>query len=168
MRKIFLLLSFCALSLASGCLHYAKGSGAHLEFSRIYVSPVKNDSFAPQVQALLTRQIREKLANQQNLEIAPSPENSVTLEITIENFEQSVATTHGGDTTAAKSFNEKMTVICTLRDDRIGKTYFKNYKLSDSVECQVLGDYNEARHQIMPQLTDKLADKICEIVCNPW
>jgi hypothetical protein len=167
-KKTLSFVLFLTLLLPQGCLHYSRGSGARLSFSRIYVPPAKNDSFAPQVQALLTKQIRAKLANQQNLEIAPSPENAVILEVSIVKFEQFVAATNGNDTALAKSFNEKMTVACTLRSGETGKIYFKDHRLSDSVECDAFGDYHEARYQIMPQLTEKLADKICEIVCNPW
>jgi hypothetical protein len=155
-------------ALTQGCAHYSKGSGSDLPFDRIYVAPVKNDSFAPQAQALLTKQIRSKLVNQTNLEIAPSPSNAAILEITITKFGQSIATTSRNDTVQAHSFDVKMTVVCTLRDSETEKVYFSDYSVSDSVECHGEGDYQGAKHQIMPQLTEKLAEKICEIVCNPW
>ncbi|MDR1433169.1 MAG: LPS assembly lipoprotein LptE [Puniceicoccales bacterium] len=168
MKKVFLLAPLLAALLSSGCMHYARGSGSHLAFARIYVAPVRNDSLAPQAQALLTKQVRRKLADEPNLEIAAEPESAAILEITIVKFEQTVASTDTNDTINAKSFNVQMSVTCTLKDGQTGKIYFKDHKLSDSVECHAVADYQEAKHQIMPKLTEKLATRICEAVCNPW
>jgi hypothetical protein len=150
-------------------MHYSAGPGTSLEFDKIYVAPVKNDSFAPQAQALLTKQIRTKLANCPGLELASSSENAAILEVTIIDFGQSMATTRDDDTIRAKSFDVKMSVSCTLSDDATGKVYFKNYHMSDSVECHAFDDnFQASQYQAIPQLTNKLADKICDAVCNPW
>ncbi|MDR2737672.1 MAG: LPS assembly lipoprotein LptE [Puniceicoccales bacterium] len=165
---VFRLAIVLATALASGCMHYSRGSGTSLEFERIYVAPVKNDSYARQAQALLTGQIREKLANQPNLELALSPENAAVLRITITEINRSVATASKDDTAYARSFDVIMSILCTLVDEKSGKVYFEDYKISDSVECFVVDDYIGAEYQIMPHLTEKLADRVCEAVCNPW
>ena len=52
--------SLCLLVLfMAGCQSYQLGDPAQLDFKSIYIKPVTNDSFAPQVQALLSSQIRE-------------------------------------------------------------------------------------------------------------
>jgi outer membrane lipopolysaccharide assembly protein LptE/RlpB len=168
MKGVFSLALLLAMLSLSGCMHYAKGTGTHLAFDRIYVAPVRNDSFASQSQALLTKQVRRKLADEPNLEITATPKNAAVLEITIVKFEQTTATRDTDDTVRAKSFNVQMSVVCTLTDGATGKAYFKDCDLSDSVECHTFADYQEARHQIMPKLTEKLATRICEAVCNPW
>ncbi|MDR3144343.1 MAG: LPS assembly lipoprotein LptE [Puniceicoccales bacterium] len=166
--KIFLPCAVVVFFILSGCMRYSIDSAPGLEFGEIYVAPVKNDAFAPQVQALLTKHVREKLARQPNVKVAKSAASAVVLDVTIVAFEQSAASILRDDTMRAQSFDVKMTVACTLEDRATGRVFFKNHRLSDSVECHVGGDYQSARHQMMPQLTQKLADKICEIVCNPW
>ena len=168
MKKMLLPMLLLGAFSLSGCMHYAKGSGSHLPFDRIYVAPIKNDSLAPQAQALLTKQVRRKLADKPGLDIFAIPEDGAILEITIVKFEQLIATRKTDDTAAAESFDIKMSVVCTLTDWKTGKIYFKDLQLSDSVECHTFADYQEARHQMMPKLTEKLATKICEAVCNPW
>jgi hypothetical protein len=168
-KNVTLLGAFILLILVAGCVHYSVGSGTSLTFNSIYVAPVKNDSFAPQAQALLGKQIRKKLDSQPNLEIAMTSDNAAVLEITIVNFEQSPATMRSDDTAQARSFKVTMTVICTLSDAKTGKIYFKDHCLSSSVECYAFDDNcREGKYQIMPRLTEKLADNICEIVCQPW
>ncbi|MEC7487151.1 MAG: hypothetical protein VYE55_02485, partial [Verrucomicrobiota bacterium] len=43
----------------AGCQSYQLGDPTQLDFRSIYIKPVTNDSFAPQVQALLSSKIRE-------------------------------------------------------------------------------------------------------------
>ncbi|MDR0742162.1 MAG: LPS assembly lipoprotein LptE [Puniceicoccales bacterium] len=140
-----------------------------LEFDKIYVVPIKNDSFAPQTQVSLTKQVRTKLSNIVGLELALSPENAAILEITIVDFGRSMATTQEDDTSRAKSFDVKMAIICTLRNSVTGRVYFRDYRISDVVECHTSnGNFQAFQYQAIPKLTNKLADKVCDIICNLW
>jgi hypothetical protein len=138
--------------------------GEPLEFDKIYVAPVKNDSFAPQAQGLLTKQIRARLANNLKLELVSSPEN-VVLEVTIVDFGRFTETFQEDDTARTKSFDVKMAIICTLKNNATGKVYFENYRLSDSVECHASNNnFQVSQYQAIPKLTNKLADLVCDIV----
>jgi hypothetical protein len=169
-RKSIVIVALLLLPMfAGGCMHYSKGhGGVPLEFDKIYVAVAKNDSFAPQVCELLTRQVRLKLANQYGLNVVKSAENATILETTVVEFQQFVATTRANDTVAAKSFDVKMSVRCTLRNGVTGKIYFSDHLFSDSVACHSPGDYQQTKYQVMPRLTEKIADQICRAVCNPW
>jgi hypothetical protein len=140
-----------------------------LEFDKIYVAPIKNDSFAPQAQVSLTKQVRTKLANITGLELASSPENAAVLEITIVDFGRFMATAQEEDTSRAKSFDMRMVIFCTLINSITGKVYFKDYRISDVVECHTSnGDFQAFQYQAIPKLSNKLADEICNVICNLW
>ncbi|MDR1457690.1 MAG: LPS assembly lipoprotein LptE [Puniceicoccales bacterium] len=140
-----------------------------LEFDKIYVAPIRNDSFAPQTQEVLTKRVRTKLTNISGLELAPSPENAATLEITIIEFGRSLATTQEDDTSQAKSFSIKMAIHCTLSNNVTGRVYFKDYRISDFLECHTLdGDLQVLQRQAIPRLANKLADQVCDIICHLW
>lgn len=172
---LFLLLFLCLPFL--GCSNYSFGRRAQipLPFSRIYVAPVKNESFAPQAQALLTKSVRNKLANQPGIKLAESPDNAAILEITIIKYGQSSAgyeyvEKKNGDKKhdGWKVYDVDMSVSCSLVNGKTGKVYFKDHKVSASVECRDRENYQEAKYQAMPQLVQKLADEICEDICNVW
>jgi hypothetical protein len=162
------LIAVILLPLISGCMHYSKESCTAFGFDRVYVDPAENDAFAPQAQAMLTEQLRMRLAIHPGLQLAQSPKNAAVVRVTIIGVERMSASVRDSDPSRAKSFDIAMSLLCSLIDEKTGRFYFKDYTLSDSVECLTYGDYREAEHQIMPQLTAKLASKIYEIVCNPW
>ncbi|MDR1528019.1 MAG: LPS assembly lipoprotein LptE [Puniceicoccales bacterium] len=169
MKKIPLAVCLVISVLGAGCIYYSMRPNTPLEFDKIYVVPIKNDSFAPQAQVLLTKQVRTRLANIAGLELASSPENAAVLEITIVDFGRSVATTQEDDTSRAKSFNVKMAIVCALRNNITGKVYFKDYRISDFVECHMSNNNFQAfQYQAIPKLTNKLANKVCDIICNLW
>lgn len=153
--------------LCSGCMHYSAGTGGNLVFNKVFVSPVRNSSFAPQAQAALTQCVRNHLSQYPGLSLADSADSAAVLDITITDFYRSLATTKESDTVRAQSFDVVMVVSCTLVNSD-GRVLLKNHKVRDSVECYAVDDYHEAQHQIMPQLADKLSKKICELVCNVW
>jgi hypothetical protein len=155
--------------LSAGCISYFSERNAPLEFDKIYVAPIKNDSFAPQAQELLTKQIRKKLATHPGLEVVSSPENAGILEITIVDFGQSTATTSDNDTIRAKSFDVRMAVVCTLSNSETGKVYFTDFSIVEAVECHVLNnDFQASQYQAIPKLTSKLADRIYDFIYNLW
>ena len=160
MKFIYLFWILAILLPFFGCVSYHPGIGANipLPFDRVYVAPVKNKSFAPQSQALLTKSVRNKLANQPGIKLAESPDNAAILEITI------IRVVYDD----WKAYDVDMFVSCSLVDGKTGKVYFKDHKVSASVECRDRENYQEAKYQAMPQLVQKLADKICEDICNVW
>jgi hypothetical protein len=140
-----------------------------LEFDKIYVAPIRNDSFAPQTQVSLTKQVRTKLSNISGLELSSSPENAATLEITIVDFGKYMATAQEEDTSRAKSFDIRMVILCTLSNNVTGRVYFRDYRISDVVECHTSKDnLQELQYQAIPKLANKLADRVCDIICHLW
>jgi hypothetical protein len=138
MKETPLVVYFVTLVLISGCMPEMPGSNTSLEFDKFYVAPAQNDSLAPQAQALLTRNIRTKLANHSGWSIAVSPENAAVLEIANLDRRESIATLRSDDTLRAKSFDMTMSVICTLSNSKTDRVYFQNDLSSDWAECYSL------------------------------
>ncbi|MDR2720693.1 MAG: hypothetical protein LBB15_00175, partial [Puniceicoccales bacterium] len=63
MRKVYanLVSTIVLCFLLCGCVCYQFGNESKLPFKTIYVAPVCNDSVVPQMQAVLSTQIRQKL-----------------------------------------------------------------------------------------------------------
>ncbi|MDR0693402.1 MAG: LPS assembly lipoprotein LptE [Puniceicoccales bacterium] len=140
-----------------------------LEFDKIYVAPIRNDSFAPQTQEVLTRRVRSRLTNISGLELAPSPENAAVLEITIIEFGRFLATTQEDDTSQAKSFNIRMAIHCSLSNNLTGRVFFRDYRISDFIECHTSNDdFQTLQYQAIPRLANKIADKVCDVICHLW
>ena len=123
----------------------------------------------------MTKCVRNKLANQPGIKLAESPDNAAILEITIIKYGQSSAgyeyvekKDDKGEHSDWKAYDVNMSVSCSLVDGKTGKVYFKDHKVSASVECRDRENYQEAKYQAMPQLVQKLADEICEDICNVW
>jgi hypothetical protein len=152
--------------LGAGCMFYSLKPYTPLEFDKIYVAPIKNDSFAPQTCVTLTKQVRTKLANISGLELASSPENAATLKITIIEFGRLMATTQEDDTSQTKSFNIRMAILCTLSNNVTGRVYFEDYRISDFIECHSNDNFQALQSQAMPKLASRLADKVCDIICH--
>lgn len=154
--------------LSAGCAHYHTGLGNKLPFKTLYVAPAKNNSLAPQAQALLTEQIRNKIITDARIELKNEDEADATLEITICDFETNVGSTKGTDSVVANSFNVSLGVKIMLEMNDTGEVLLKNHSVSAEVEVFVKDGYEEAQYQAMPKLTQKLADKIYILVSTPW
>jgi hypothetical protein len=150
--------------LLCGCMHYRPGHGSQLPFETVCVVAVKNDAFVPQMQAILSSQVRQKLSRCFRL----SDRADATLEITIVSFGQSIATTMPDDSIRAKSFMLNATVRCSLLSNKTGEYWFKDHTIGADIECQTAVDYQWNKTQAIPKLSLKLAEKISDIVCNPW
>jgi hypothetical protein len=164
--KLILVLFPCLLLCA--CAHYRSGNGSELPFRTIYVAPVGNDSFAPQMQTILSAQVRQKFLQHPHIKLANNSDSDATLTITIVHFGQSVATTMSNDSIRAKSFAINAKASCSLFDNKKGVYLFENYIVEVNMDSRTEGDYQRNKSQTIPQLSLKLAEKISDAVCNPW
>lgn len=156
------------VALSAGCAHYHTGAGNKLPFKTLYVAPAKNDSLAPQAQALLTGQVRNKILADSRIELKNEDNADATLEITICDFETNVGSTKGTDSIVANSLNVSLGVNITLEMQNKDEILLKNHHVSAEVEVLSQDGYEEAQYQAMPKLTQKLADKIYILISTPW
>tara|TARA_B100001248_G_scaffold262528_2_gene259163 strand:- start:26533 stop:27018 length:486 start_codon:yes stop_codon:yes gene_type:complete len=161
MNKIRFLLA--SLLLLSGCSHYQKGQGAELAFSTLYVAPVRNDSMAPQAQALLSKQLMETLMGDGRVELTSKESADATLEITLSKYSRSISATQEQDASLAQSYTLTLEAHCDLIDNESGTPYFHKRSVSATVNSLAPSEY-----QGMPFLTNNLAKKIKDLVLNVW
>src|SRR6187397_807658 len=115
------------LLLSAGCSHYQLGFGGNPGFTTLYVEPVANKTLLPQPQAILTTRIRDSFARDGRVQLVDSPTAAdATLTIVINDFHREVAAVREGDTGLARKFNLTLGTLCTLRDNRAGRTVFEN------------------------------------------
>ncbi|WOO40683.1 LptE family protein [Rubellicoccus peritrichatus] len=163
----FVLLTLLA-GLIAGCSHYRLGEPGELPFKTVYVPPVKNSSFAPQVQAMLTQQIIAQLQEQQAIKIVSSPPSDVTLYVKVTNYDRDVASTQASDTFLAESFNLIMEAEVTLADNRTSKNLISNRSVSASQQAFITGGFQPSEYQAMPVLTEDVANKVTNMVTSVW
>lgn len=169
-RRSLFSLAFLGLlaCFIAGCSHYHLGGPGELPFKTVYVPPVKNSSFAPQVQAMLTQQVIAKLQEQQAVKIVSSSSADVTLYVTVTDYDRDVASTQASDTFLAESFNLIMVADVTLADNRTGKNLITSRPIEASQQAFVTGGFQPSEYQAMPVLTEEVASKVSDMVTSVW
>ena len=77
------------LAFIVGCSNYRlAGTAVNLPFSSVYVSPVRNVSYAPQAAPLLTNAISKAIMQVPDLRVAYQSEAQATLSTTIVNSDK--------------------------------------------------------------------------------
>lgn len=151
------------LLLLTGCSHYHKGQGGELPFTTLYVAPIRNQSLAPQAQALLSKELIETLLNDGRVEIVSRDQAEVTLEIIVTDYSRSVAATEESDASIALSYTLGLSAHCNLIDNKSGAPYFQKRSVNTTINNLTASEY-----QGMPFLTKNLAKKIKDLVVNVW
>lgn len=167
-------LSICSFILVGvlmstfvGCTRYRWGMPVDkASFKTIYVAPAKNRAFVAQVQALLTRQIREEILRNGQLHLAPKSKADAILTVDVESYGRSIGAVYETDPDTAKSLSLTLSVKCELKNVQTGKVYFKERGVSHSLSVSA-NDYAQAiEFQKMPQVTRDVAKKIAMLVAN--
>lgn len=150
-------------------MHYSTGTGSRLPFTSIYIEPIKNDALVHHIRATLDAQIRKKIATHPKVLLLNAIDRAdVCLAVKISDFQQYVATTMPDDTIRARSFTLEITAKCSLYDRKTQTYLFKDHVVTASIDVQAVGDYQWNKTKSLPQLSDKLAEKIYDVVCKPW
>jgi hypothetical protein len=118
------------------------------------------------MQTVLSAQIRQSLSRHPGIRLSDSA--NVTLTVTIIDFSQSMATTMPNDSVRAKSFALSASAKCSLFDNRTGEHLFRDQVVEATIDSRAEGDYHWNKTQTIPKLSLKLAEKINNMVCNPW
>lgn len=171
--KFKVLLRICLgvlFTLLTACNHYHLGNPGvdALQFRTIYVAPVKNNSFAPQAQVLLTDQIIQ-LLQQSGLQTTQHEEEAdASLRVVLTQYDRVTSTTMENDTDIASSFYVTMVASCTLTDNNSECVYFLNRPISATINAQAQSSVQRVLYQDMPTLTLKLADQIRNLATSAW
>ncbi|MCC5806698.1 MAG: hypothetical protein JJU00_10265 [Opitutales bacterium] len=162
-------IAFLALAalLLAGCAAYRPGAPDAAPVRSVFVEIVENETYLPQVNALLTRQIRETLAARGGTTLAASPRRAAyILRVTLTDLEQTPRAALPADTTRAASYDLRLGAALALVNAE-GETVRES-----AVEAATVAYLNpalpDARHQALPRLTTDLARRIADAVLHPW
>ena len=168
----------CLLAfIIGGCQSYQLGDPAQLDFKSIYIKPVTNDSFAPQVQALLSAQIRELFIRESRSKLLNNQkEADVILIVNLIDYKRSTAARQADDSTLARSFDLNLYAQVSLFDQNSGSYLFEDRLIRQKYSVYADNPYEQAQsqslvqaeYQAMPALVRKLARKIADEVLSPW
>ena len=169
LRKIFSLVTVVSLALfLNACQYKLAGTAQPLPFRTIALKQVINDSYAPQASAPLANQIAKRLMSSPALDLVSLEDAHAILEVEIINYEKDVYATRSDDTDLASLNKNTMQIKATLKDVKNGTTLFKDKIFTDSVDILTEGSALDNEYYNMPNLTERLAQKIVDSVLGIW
>lgn len=167
-RNILSLATLGTLLCLLGCQHYQMGSPAALSFDSIYIEPIRNESFAPQAQALLDQQLTLAFMEDVRVKVTREDDAEAFLSIVLVDYRTNVSATEESDTVVGRSFNLTLTAHCTLVDAQTGDALLRNIPVSATVDAFVDQGFQQSEYQAMPVLTRNLAKKIRDLTLSGW
>lgn len=165
------------LLVFGGCSHYSVINNDAFPFETIYIDPVNNTSYAPNVQALFDTQIRQKLLESGMLRIVQNRDQAdCELFIRLENYKRSPKGRSSQDPGQITALNASLTAIVSFYDNQQGRYLIDEYALSTSEPIfftesdteQAPLDTKEGEYRALPKITDVLADQIAQLILNHW
>jgi outer membrane lipopolysaccharide assembly protein LptE/RlpB len=174
-RRHFLALGtalFSAPFLAS--CGYRLGAQGSLPFSTLSIQSVKNDTHAPQIQALLHEQLGASFARENGLHLVTEGAQA-TLRVSIVRYAHEIAATSPHDTGLGSSFQLLLRVSCDLLNNtNPAHPYFTKREIESSTVAHTpatvgtAGGFSSVEYQTLPVLTRDLARKIRDTVTGVW
>lgn len=155
--------------LFQGCAHYNLGRGGKKIVESVYIEPIRNETFIPQLQALLTKQVTEALMAR-GFKVRSRDQAEAVLSVAVTSMSSSKAGIRLDD--AEKAAALKLSVgaqVSLWENDEKTQAIFKNrqtrshfYFIND--DASALSD----QYQALPTLAKALAESIAEIVVGTW
>lgn len=181
-RRLYLIgTSLILLALFSGCASYKLGAPTELEFESIYIRPASNDSFAPQVQALVSAQIREAFIRDGRVKLlSDESEADAVLSVNITDYERNAGARNRQDTVSARTFRLTMYAAISLYNANQGDFYFEERNISENTsvysdnpfvsaeDFEQRQAYNQAEYSAMTRIARGIARQIADEVLSPW
>jgi hypothetical protein len=176
MRWLFPLVVLSGLAFSAGCAHYQLGTEGKLSFHTLYLAPVENKARLPQSVAVVSTQIREAFIHDGRVTVVDTPaEADATLTVSLSKYGRDVTSARPDDTGLARKFDLNLTAICTLRDDRSGKTLFDKREVAVTQQIfttatpqQKDSNQLQAEYQALPLLAASLAQKVAHTTLDVW
>lgn len=162
------LLGALLLAQLSGCGRYHLGRHAEPPFRSVYVRPASNESYAPQVQAIISQQLREYFVRDGLLQVESEGEADAVLEVVLRDYRRRVAATRTEDTELAEKLRHELAALCTLTDARTGQIYFKDRLVHGTADSFPRDRPLQGEFQAMPVLAGDMARRISLEVLQVW
>jgi len=176
MRWFAPFVALAGLGLYTSCAHYQLGTEGKLSFHTLYITPVENKAKLPQSVAVVSTQIREAFLHDGRVTVVDSPsEADATLTVSLSKYGRDVTSARPDDTGLARKFDLNLTAICTLRDNRSGKTLFEKREImvdqqifTTATPQQKDSNQLQAEYQALPLLASSLAQKVAHTTLDVW
>jgi hypothetical protein len=180
LQSAFTFLALVALSLSTGCKSYQLGHPAELPFETIYIQPAKNDSFAPQAQALVSSEVREAVIRDGRVKlVADQSAADVVLIMTLTDYTRSGGASRQDDTERAQNFDLSLRVQLDLYDQANGKYLFEGRRIQARANAYLDNPYAAAgtpntqgliqsEFNAMPRLARDLGRKAADELLSAW
>lgn len=180
LQSAFALLAVLALSFFGGCKSYQLGHPEELPFETIYIQPAKNDSFAPQAQALVSAQVREAVIRDGRVRlIADQSAADAVLAMTLTDYTRRAGARRQDDTELAQDFDLTLRVQLDLYDQRNGKYFFEGRQVEAHTIAYLNNPYAPAadpdtqgliqsEYNAMPRLARELGRKAADELLSVW
>ena len=166
-----------SLLVFGGCSHYSVINKDAFPFETIYIDPVNNNSYAPNVQALFDTQIRQKLLESGAVRIVQNLDQAdCQLFIRLENYQRSPSGRSSQDPGQITALNASLTAIVSFYDNQQGRYLIDEYALNSNEPIffterrseQAPLDTKEGEYRALPKITNALAEQIAQLVLNHW
>jgi hypothetical protein len=174
-RRRFLVLGTALFSvpLLTSC-GYRLGAQGSLPFSTLSIQPIKNETHAPQIQALLHEQLGASFARENGLHLVTEGAQA-TLRVRIVRYVHEIAATSPHDTGLGSSFQLRLRASCDLLNNiNPARPYFSEREIESTTVAHTPatvgagGGFTAVEYQTLPVLTRDLARKIRDTVTGVW
>jgi hypothetical protein len=161
-----------ALALLAGCAGYRLGNVPYREMEgvkKIYVPVVKNKSYEPAIQVMVTNAILRRMDRDGTYTSGREKEADATLEVTVTELKRDPARSARNAQLVTEEYEIKLYATATLINHRTGQRLFKdrvffgetNYFIPENRQ-------QEVERQSMPLAAEDLADKIVRSITEGW
>ncbi|MCF7689039.1 MAG: hypothetical protein K9M98_15425 [Cephaloticoccus sp.] len=123
----------------------------------------------PQAQPILGSHLRYGFLRDGRISLVnSSPEADAILQITVRDYQHSVATVRPGDTGLARKLEVNMTAEITLTETKSGRDLIHQRIVTVKRDVFTDSGQQQAEYQILPLLAEDLAAKVAHTVLDTW
>jgi len=157
------------LAMLSGCSHYQLGTSGQLTFASLYIAPVTMRAQIPQAQPILGSHIMDSFLRDGRISLVNgSTEADAILQITVRDYQRSVATVRPGDTGLARKLEVNMSAEITLTETKSGRDLIHQRIVTVKRDVFTDSGQQQGEYQILPLLAQDLAAKVSHMVLDTW
>lgn len=158
-----------AVVMIAGCAGYRLGDGSTRKFATLFIAPITSETLLPQVQVVVTTQLREAFIRDGRLELVDSAEKAdAVLQLTLSAYDRTVAVSRAEDTGIARRFDVTLRAMATLTDQRRQLSYFSARPLEAKRGVFTDSGLVPSEYQTLPLLAEMIADEAIHAVLDTW
>jgi len=157
-------LPLLSAALLVGCSAYQLG-GPKPAFTRIEVSPIRNATARPGLQAAFQEKLAEDLGRDPRIQVGPG---GAKLDVEVVGYRREGLTTKSTDAYTFSSYRVTIVARCTLTTNAGQKVLFKDRDFKAVATLQPVGDTAAEERSLAPGLLQDLSAQIREAATTAW